>query len=240
MSASPGASVGGQLQRSLDLLHQLYLDVEAAGTELNGAGRIRQTVQALRRQPDLDAVPGTLLHVYGELSRALDSIRETRAAIQSCSVAEFKDTQARLSEVSTATESAAMEMLNGLDRTLAMIDQLEPDSAQHQPSAVRQALRDEVNQLYNHLQFQDIITQQLRGVGALLTDLERRVSSIATVFDGPAAAPAPLHPPSDAVAYNPEASMHGTRERQAAIDATFRSAGDGGLTVGSALPPSGG
>jgi hypothetical protein len=234
------ASVGSQLQRSLDLLHQLYLDVEAAGSQLDGVGRIRQTMLALRRQPDLDTVPGTLLHVYRELSRALDNIRQTRVAIESCSLTEFKDTHARLSEVSTATESAAMAMLNGLDRTLAMIDQLEAESIPHQPSGVPQALRDEVNQLYNHLQFQDIITQQLRGVGDLMTELERRVSSLGLMFDGPAAGPPPAPVAPDTQAYNPDASMAGAPERQAAIDATFRSAGNRALVAGPAAGPSAG
>ena len=238
MAPLPQGSVGNQLQRSLDLLHQLYLDVEAAGGQLDGVGRIRQTMHALRRQPDLGTVPGTLLHVYNELSRALDCIRQTRAAIESCSLAEFKDTHPRLSQVSTATESAAMAMLNGLDRTLAMIDQLEAGAGQ-QPSGVPQALRDEVNQLYTHLQFQDIITQQLRGVGDLLTDLERQVTGLALLFDGPGAGAVAVHPPRDTQAYNPDASMSGAPERQALIDATFRSA-DAALVAGPAAPPSAG
>jgi chemotaxis regulatin CheY-phosphate phosphatase CheZ len=195
---------------------------------------------SLRRQPDLAIVPGTLLHVYSELSRALECIRQTRAALESCSLAEIKDTHARLSEVSTATESAAMAMLNGLDRTLAMIDQLEAGSGQHQASAVPQALRDEVNQLYTHLQFQDIIAQQLRGVSDLLTDLERRVTGLAVLFDGPAPGAVPGPPPRDTQAYNPDASMTGAPERQAAIDATFRAAGDQTLLAAAVTPPAAG
>jgi hypothetical protein len=225
MPVPPRASEGSQLQRSLDLLHQLYLDVEAAGAELEGVGRIQQTVRALRRQPNLDALPSSLLHVSDELSRALDSIRQTREALKSCSVGQLRDTHARLDEVSSTTESAAMELLNGLDRTLAMIDRLESCAGGQEPDAACAALRNEVNQLYGHLQFQDIIAQQLRGVGAMLVEIEQRFEGVARVFDGPVGeGPAGSALP-EAGAFNPDASMRDARERQAAIDEAFRSAG---------------
>ena len=112
MSPQGGDTVGIQLQCSLDLLHRLYLDVEAADAELDGRARIRETVEALRRQPNLQALPQTLLRVHSELARAQQSIREARKTIQSYSIDRLRDTHARLSEVSSTTETAAMEMYN--------------------------------------------------------------------------------------------------------------------------------
>jgi hypothetical protein len=125
MSPQGGDTVGTQLQRSLDLLHRLYLDVEAGDAGLDGRARIRETVEALRRQPNLQALPRTLLRVHSEVARAQQSIREVRETIQSYPIDRLRDTHARLSEVSSTSETAAMEMPNGLDRTPAMIDQLE-------------------------------------------------------------------------------------------------------------------
>jgi hypothetical protein len=225
VTASGGETVGSQLQHSLDLLHQLYLDVEALGDDLEDRGRIRQTVQALRRQPNLHGLPRTLLRVQSELAHALSSIRVTRETIQSYSIERLRDTHARLSEVSTTSETAAMEMLNGLDRTLAMIDQLERDGIARRPREMCEALRNEVNQLYGCLQFQDIIAQQLRGVGALLVEVEQRVEGIASLFDGTLAGDTPARAESpDPDSYNPNASMRDAGQRQALIDEAFRTA----------------
>jgi hypothetical protein len=220
-----GDTVGTQLQRSLDLLHRLYLDVEAADAELDGRSRIRETVEALRRQPNLQALPRTLLRVHSELARAQESIREVRETIQSYSIDRLRDTHARLSEVSSTTETAAIEMLNGLDRTLAMIDQLESGSRGAPPKTMCEALRNEVNQLYGHLQFQDIIAQKLLGVGALLLEVEQRVDAVASLFDDPLEAEMPKRVGPklpDAISYNPDASMCDTPQRQAMVDAAFQ------------------
>jgi CheY-like chemotaxis protein len=227
MSAQGGDTVGTQLHRSLDLLHQLYLDVEAADAELHGRARIRETVEALRRQPNLEALPQTLLRVHSELARALQQVRETRQAIQSYSIDRLRDTHVRLSEVSCTTETAAMEMLNGLDRTLAMIDQLESGSREASPKAMCEAVRNEVNQLYGLLQFQDIIAQKLRGVGGLLVEVEQRVGAVANLFDDAFNEEAPrsgLPTPPGTTSYNPDASMDDVRQRQAMVDAAFQSA----------------
>jgi chemotaxis regulatin CheY-phosphate phosphatase CheZ len=227
MSPETGDTVGTQLHRSLDLLHQLYLDVEAADAELDGRARVRETVEALRRQPNLEALPRTLLRVHSELARALQSIRDTREAIQSYSMERLRDTHVRLSEVSSTTETAAMEMLNGLDRTLAMIDQLESGSREASPKATCEAVRNEVNQLYVLLQFQDIIAQKLRGVGGLLVEVEQRVETVANLFEDAFEAEAPRPPlpvPTQEASYNPDASTRDTPQRQAMVDETFQSA----------------
>jgi chemotaxis regulatin CheY-phosphate phosphatase CheZ len=165
--------------------------------------------------------------VHSELARALQSIRDTREAIQSYSMERLRDTHVRLSEVSSTTETAAMEMLNGLDRTLAMIDQLESGSREASPKATCEAVRNEVNQLYVLLQFQDIIAQKLRGVGGLLVEVEQRVETVANLFEDAFEAEAPRPPlpvPTQEASYNPDASTRDTPQRQAMVDETFQSA----------------
>ncbi len=139
----------------------------------------------------------------------------------------LRDGTARLDEVSNTTETAAMQMLNGLDRTLAIIDRLEAgeggESARRPSHDVCESLRAEVNEMYGHLQFQDIITQQIRGVGALLAEVEERIDGIAGLFEITAAIEAAGARRADG-AFNPDATMLNADERQALIDEAFRTA----------------
>lgn len=176
-----------------------------------------------------DAQPSAVLRLSAELSRVLNGIRMTRETIQTYSTDRLRDTHARLHEVSSTSESAAMEMLNGLDRTLAMIDALERSAGGSAQPEMYQALRAEVNQQYGHLQFQDIIAQQLNGVAGVLIEVEQRVQTVAGLFDdilGGQMTPGTgmvLDPES----YNPDASMRGAGDRQTMIDEAFRSARSG-------------
>lgn len=182
-------------------------------------------------RPNAEAIPSALLRVSSELSRVLNGIRLTRETIQTYSTERLKDTHARLHEVSSTSESAAMEMLNGLDRTLAMIDNLERSTDTRPTPAMYDALRSEVNQLYSHLQFQDIIAQQLNGVAAVLVEVEQRVQNVASLFDDGMGALGHAPPGTgvrlDATTFNPDATMRETGDRQAMIDEAFRSARTG-------------
>jgi hypothetical protein len=122
-----------------------------------------------------------------------------------------------------------MEMLNGLDRTLAMIDALERSAGGDGTAEMYQALRAEVNQQYSHLQFQDIIAQQLNGVAGVLIEVEQRVQTVAGLFDDILGGQTTLATGVvlDPQSYNPDATMHGTGDRQAMIDEAFRSARSG-------------
>jgi chemotaxis regulatin CheY-phosphate phosphatase CheZ len=155
-----------------------------------------------------------------EVHEALLAIRRSRESLRNFQVEGLRDTHAKLSEVSSTTETAATELLNGLDRTLALIDALE---ARSDPAGY-EALRAEVNKLYGHLQFQDIIAQQLAGVGALLGLVEEHMTHVAAMLDD-SNGDAPSLPGSSVhAAYNPDASMEHVSERQAAIDAAFLAA----------------
>src|SRR5215210_2804699 len=227
METAGASALGMELQTSLDLLHRLFVEVEAGGPAVNQDQQVRLAVDAVRRRPNLAKLPELLLRVYGDLAVALSGIRVTRETIQKHSMERFRNTHARLNEVSSTSETAAMEMLNGLDRTLAVIDQLEGTSDDRRPThGMCDALRAEVNQLYGCLQFQDIIAQQLSGVAALLSETEQRLESVALLFDDPPGTdedggPKPDPQPGPAT-FNPDATMRNVGERQAMIDETVR------------------
>jgi chemotaxis regulatin CheY-phosphate phosphatase CheZ len=219
--------LAGELESKLNLLNELV--TELGTSEWGERGRIREILATLNRQPSLADLPRVLLRCYAEIAEALGGIRLTREAIQAHAVERLRDTHLKLNEVSFTTESATLEMMNALDRAQALIDDLEVQAGPGpgKPPATFDALRAEVNQMFNCLQFQDITAQQLQGVNALLVDVEARIESVAGLFDhafglndAGAKVAAELVMP-DETAYNPDASVKNTAARQAMIDAAF-------------------
>jgi hypothetical protein len=110
-----------------------------------------------------------------------------------------------------------------------MIDQLQAAPAGGAQAEPYDALRAEVNNLYGTLQFQDIIAQKLRGVAALLAEVEQRMVAVADLFEHPFGGKGSPSdnggaPAVDTAAFNPDASMLDVSRRQAAIDQTFDTA----------------
>src|SRR6185437_5897864 len=94
-------------------------------------------------------------------------------------------TKDKLAEVSSATEVAANGILDGLDRAIAFVDELDAiaDTDETRAIAVRSSLRDELFQAIGCLQFQDITSQQLNYASSLLVDMEARLSSLSDALD---------------------------------------------------------
>lgn len=219
-------SIGSELETTLTLLHQLFVEVQQMEPTLRSARRIQAIMVSLKQQPNLDKLPQAMLRIYAQVMEALSGIRVTRDLLQAYSADGLRATHARISEVNSTTENATMELLNGLDRTQALIDQLQAGCNAESATVNFDLLRNEVNQLYSCLQFQDIITQQLHGVSAQLADVEQRMEQVAGLFDEqlgvhkepPAAAPVAL---ADPRTFNGHASMQNVVDRQALIDAAF-------------------
>ena len=169
------AALDEDLEGTLRLLGDLIRAVQAIDTPHESVKHVQALVRELQARPQLQQLPTLMLKVHQEITQALDGIRATRETIQTHSLSRIKDTHARLTEVSSTSENAAIEMLNGLDRSLALIDQIEQGGGAAKDGY--DALRNEVNALYGHLQFQDIIAQQLHGVTALL-EMRDRVQEI--------------------------------------------------------------
>jgi hypothetical protein len=165
---------------------------------------------------------------YAEILGVLDSLRQSRHLLERAAVEKIQHTHDKLREVSNATETAATDILNGLDHANALVDELEAYATQHgepdeQGSNVRGSLRDELFALMGHMQFQDITSQQLNYASAVLTEMETRLSNIARVFDPAVFGLAPpdsgdTHDASQPVTFDPNASTQNRAERQAVAD----------------------
>ncbi|MEO8633699.1 MAG: hypothetical protein ABI587_00340 [Gemmatimonadales bacterium] len=232
MDAAQVKVLATELETTLGLLAELIAELQGHRAEWSASPRIRELVHLLAGQPNLSELPAVLLRAHAEISAVMGGIRLTREAIEAHAVERIRDTRDKLSSVTATTENATVELMNGLDRSLEMISHLERQ-ANHADAGERfQVLRDQVSALYNLLQFQDITTQQLEGVGHALLDLETRIGAVSALFDRTIGArserPASASPASSAhLAFNPDATMQRSRADQAAIDAAFQGARNG-------------
>jgi chemotaxis regulatin CheY-phosphate phosphatase CheZ len=218
------------LEATVKLMYQLVREIYAMEADGQRIGRVTEIAAALERRPNLAALPQTLLKAYSEITSALGGIRLSRETIQVHAVDRIRHTKGKLAEVSSATETATVELLNGLDRALGHIDQLEKTGGTDagrlaDGRTLHQALRDEVNGLFNVLQFQDITSQQLSAVHDLLADVEARLTAVSELFDPavPDAAPLAVLQATDAGegqrTYDHDATTTGGDQRQALADA---------------------
>ncbi len=213
-------TLAAEIHETMALVDQLVREVKVGAEAHQLQGRLVELATILTKRPDLTILPGLVVRAYSEVTDALGGIQRSREAIQHYSFERLQRSHAKLSEVTNVTESATLELMNGLDRALALIDRvgaMTPDNADAADAIG--SLRNEVNELFGHLQFQDITAQQLAGVGSLLEDIEARVKAVLTLFDAGSRQPAAA--PTAGLAYNPDASFDDVRGRQAAIDATF-------------------
>jgi hypothetical protein len=210
-----------------DLLHELE---DQEGAELE-AERVSQIVWQLQTKlPGLSALPQLLMQAYGEIMSVIDSLQQARGVLERAAVEKLHHTHEKLREVSSATENAAVGMLDGLDRALVLIDRLDSEEVAGQSqdgAAIRDELRDELHVLIGLLQFQDITSQQLSYASTVLHDLEERMRGTVKLFD-PAvfgehvaeAARAPATPAGPS-SFDPAASTDGAEGRQAVADEIF-------------------
>lgn len=229
MDVAQVRALADELDTTLGLTAELVAAVRASG---NASPAVLSLVDRLAARPSLADLPGMMLRAHAEISDILNGIRLTREAIQAHTVERIRDSKDRLVDVSATTESATIELMNGLDRSLELINSLESGARAQADHGGFEALRSQVSALYNHLQFQDITAQQLNGVTASLLEIELRMSAVSAIFDhGVVAAKAALPrdafapaPSSAGLAYNPDASMHHSRADQAMVDAAFHGA----------------
>lgn len=162
-------------------------DFEESGSK----GRVKRVLDSLGdRPPGLKDLIDILESAYGEVVNIIDSLRKSRGLLEQAAMERLQSTHAKLAEVSSATEMAATGMLDGLDRALVLVDNLEGASEDKQPDEggksagdIRDEIRDELHTLIGLLQFQDITSQQLGYASGVLLDIEERMMRIAEVFD---------------------------------------------------------
>ena len=177
----------------------------------------------------LATLPKTLLRAYSEIVGILARLSESRGLLEHAAVERLVHMNDKLKEVSSATETAATDIMNGLDRSAAMIDELDalaeqPDSAERS-AEVRGRVREELSGLMVHLQFQDITTQQLAFASSIIQEMEGRLAAIVQLFDsdslGVKAAIAPLLATPGPAAFDPNATMDVATDRQQLADEIF-------------------
>jgi hypothetical protein len=188
------------------------------------AGQLRDLLQAAGPL-GLLGISQILARGHGEIISVLGRLRESRDALARTSSARVQDTHAKLREVTSATESAASDILDGLDRAVALVNQMDATAGDAGASAaLRGKLRDELFSLMGCMQFQDITTQQLSFASSVLTEIEARLAELASIL-GPAALGAAGVPaavaPSGPVTFDSAASMANAEARQAVADQIF-------------------
>jgi hypothetical protein len=177
---------------------------------------------------DLVGLSQILAQSYGEIVKVLGSLRESRTVLKRTAVYQLHQTHDKLREVTNATQVAATDILDGLDRAVALVDDMDArvkDGDADGGRDLRNKLRDELFSLMGCMQFQDITAQQLTYASSVLTEIESRLSQLATVLDPTGlqvAAGATISPGSAVpVTFDPRASMENAESRQAVADQIF-------------------
>jgi chemotaxis regulatin CheY-phosphate phosphatase CheZ len=224
--------------------------VESALDEFSGPdGRLsfEEMVTDLECTPaGLHDLVKLLIGTYTEIMAVIESLRQSRGLLEQAAMDRLKSTHEKLAEVSSATEMAAAGMLDGLDRALGLVDELDSDEPDGSPSPegsvggarrseTADTLRDELHQIMNLLQFQDITSQQLGYASGVLMDIEERMMRLVRVFDlqkvgmdefrGVLEEQRPVEGSraQDPETCDPDASTLGAEERQALADEVFTS-----------------
>jgi hypothetical protein len=135
---------------------------------------------------DPATVSRVLARGYSEIVSVLGSLRESRSVLERGTVDHLRRTGVQLREVSSATEMAATSIMAGLERSVAIIDDLDAMAAAGDTAGAaerRTTLRDQLFELIGCMQFQDIAAQQLHSTSSVLGEIESRLAQVAVVLD---------------------------------------------------------
>jgi chemotaxis regulatin CheY-phosphate phosphatase CheZ len=159
---------------------------------------------------------------YGVILKLVENLRRGRSLIQQSAVGKLHATDEKLTEISSTTESAAAEMLDGLDRALALVDRLEAEELDGRSTGLGMELREEIFGVMGHLQFQDITTQQLAYASSILREMETNLEDFASLLESPTADEQRGAPSPGASlcgrAFDPAATVADAADRQALVD----------------------
>ncbi len=179
-------------------------------------------------------LPHILERANAQILGVLSRLRESRAALQSSAVEKLQVTHEKLREVTSATEDAAINIMDACDRATQLVDELDgidatPVPDREKAGQVRGTLRDELFLMMGALQFQDITSQQLNHASAVLVEMEQRLMDVAKLFDTNASIdPASFGGGSsiDTSTFDPNATTRNAEGRQALADEIFTSIRD--------------
>lgn len=176
----------------------------------------------------LSELPDIVARANQQILDVLTRLRETRSALQSPTFDKFRVTYDKLREVTSATEDAAINIMDACDRASGLVDELDaidqhqvPDRTQ--AAVLRAALRDELFRMMGALQFQDITSQQLNHASASLVEMESRLADVASLFDANISASTSAAMDGVDLPYDPDATLKNAEGRQALADEIFTS-----------------
>jgi hypothetical protein len=222
--------------RAQEVLYESEAALRLVDHNLNELHEVQETLVAEVAAPAY--VPGAGLsdvaiildRANAQILAVLARLREGRAAIESTAVGKLRITHDKLKEVTSATEDAAINIMDACDRATQLVDELDTIDSEGDPdrakaATVRGTLRDELFLMMGALQFQDITSQQLMHASAVLIEMERRMLEVARLFDpsiGLEVAKSHETPrANEAVAYDANATTLNPEGRQAVADQVF-------------------
>ena len=169
------------------------------------------------------ALPPVFQRAYHEIAGIYESVRRSRALLERAPVDRLQRTQEKLNEVTSATETAASDMLDGLDRALSLVDELDRDDGQPADSATCDRLREELFRVISCIQFQDITSQQIGYASSVLEDFERRMQVLLALLNRsmPEMVEDPPEPTRQGRTFDAGASTRDAGARQAVADEIF-------------------
>jgi hypothetical protein len=174
-------------EASLRLVDHAIEELSASGAELDREAR--GFLEHVMAQPGGFAeLSRTLLRAYAETAGIVLRFRESAGMLDSGGLEKLQLMHGRLAEVTSATETATTDSLDTLGRATGLVEKLDaaPSLAEDERHVMAASLREELDNLSSHLQFQDITSQQLAHIAALLADMRVRISQVVTIFAPPA------------------------------------------------------
>ncbi len=219
--------------RAQEVLYESEAALRLVDHELTGMHDVRDAAEPPARvipMLSLSELPQILEQANAQILNVLSRLRESRAALQTTALEKLATTHEKIREVTSATEDAAINIMDACDRATQMVDELDTIDAGETPDrekagGIRANLRDELFLMMGALQFQDITSQQLSHASAVLVEMESRLLDVAKLFDhnadhvkiisdGVNGAP-------DEATYDPNATTLNAETRQALADEIF-------------------
>ena len=189
-------------EASLRLVDHAIEELSASGAELDREAR--GFLEHVMSQPGGFAeLSRTLLRAYAETVGIVIRMRESSGMLDGAGIEKLEQMHGRLNEVSEATETATTGILDGMARAITLTEKFDDIASlsETERKQMTASLREELSGVVNHLQFQDITSQQLRHIANLLADMRQRISQVVAIFAPAAAfqkpgasAPVPIDP----------------------------------------------
>lgn len=218
-------------EASLRLVDNAINELSVVGAELDRDAR--GLLEHVTAQPGgFNDLSRMLLTAYVQTMDILTKLSESRGVLEQAAIERLQHMDGKLHEVSSATEVATTDILDGLGRAVELVDKMCGAQSGEPNEQLAASLREELYGAMVHLQFQDITTQQLNHLSHLMLDMRERLTQVVAIFAPYAAAltaPGGARVAPDATlvdaatvgAFDPNATVAPSADRQAVADEIF-------------------